>query len=242
ASGVRRDPERPIGIAARRYFRSAHDPGRMFESWLELWDGERLLPGYGWIFPVGDGRVNVGAGLLNTYRRFRDVSARRVFDLFLAQLPPEWELTEENADGPLSSGPLPMGMNRRPLARPGLLLAGDAGGIINPFNGEGIAYAIESSELAAELVHDALVSDRPGLTSRYPAELRGRYGRYFGIGRSFVRAIGNPAVMRAATRYGLPRRRFMAFLLRVMANLSDGWRGAAEDRLMAALVSLGRAR
>ena len=77
-------------------------------------------------------------------------------------LPPEWELTEENAIGPLLSGPLPMGMNRRPLARPGMLVVGDAGGIVNPFNGEGIAYAIESGELAAELIFEALVKDRPG--------------------------------------------------------------------------------
>jgi geranylgeranyl reductase family protein len=237
-AGVRRDPTRPLGIAARRYFRSPHDTAGMFESWLNLWDGSRLLPGYGWIFPVGDGVLNVGAGLLNTYQAFRDVSARRVFDLFLQQLPPEWELTEEHAAGPLLSGPLPMGMNRRPLSMPGLLVVGDAGGAVNPFNGEGIAYAMESGELAAELLHDALVTGRAGVVQLYGAEMRRRYGRYYALGRAFVRAIGRPWVMRAATRYGLPRRRFMAFLLRLMANLSDGKDGDAEDRIMAALVRL----
>jgi flavin-dependent dehydrogenase len=135
-----------------------------------------------------------------------------------------------------------MGMNRVPLAAPGLLVAGDAGGIINPFNGEGIAYGIESGQLAAEMIHEALVSGRPGVAHLYPQELRRRYGRYFSVGRAFVRAVGKPWVMRAATRYGLPRRRFMAFLLRVMANLTDGRQGDVEDRIMHALVRMAPER
>ncbi|HVM11299.1 MAG TPA: geranylgeranyl reductase family protein [Actinomycetota bacterium] len=241
-AGVRRDPSRPIGVAARRYYRSPHDPGGMFESWLELWDGPRQLPGYGWVFPVEPGLLNVGAGLINTYRRFRDVSARHAFDVFARGLPPEWALTEENAVGPVLSGPLPTSLNRRPLATPGLLLVGDAAGAVNPFNGEGIAYALETGELAAELIHAAIERDRPALAHLYPIELRRRYGRYFTLGRAFVKLIGNPAVMRAATRYGLPRRRLMAFLLRTMANLTDGRDGDLEDRVLHALVRLAPER
>ena len=59
------------------------------------------------------------------------------------------------------SGPLPMGFNRAPQAVPGMLLIGDAAGAVNPFNGEGIAYAIETGEMAADLIHEALVNDRP---------------------------------------------------------------------------------
>ena len=237
-AGVRRDPGRPLGVAARRYFRVPGGDGRFFESWLQLWDGDRLLPGYGWIFPVGNGLVNVGAGLLNTYRRFRDVSAKKVYELFVAGAGAERELTEEAAVGPLLSGPLPMGMNRRPLALPGLLVAGDAGGIVNPFNGEGIAYAMESGQLAAELVHEALVRGRPGVAHLYPTALRQRYGRYFSVGRAFVRAIGSPTVMRLATTYGLRREALMRFLLRMMANLTDGRGGDPQDRLMDAVLRL----
>jgi menaquinone-9 beta-reductase len=236
--GVRRDPGRPLGVAARRYFRIERDPGPVFESWLELRNGRDYLPGYGWLFPVGDGVVNVGAGLMNTARGFKDLSGKKVYDAFLRQLPPEWEITEEAAVGRLLSGPLPMGMNRRPLAVPGLLVAGDAGGAINPFNGEGIAYAMESAAVAAELVHEALVLGRPGLAHVYPAVLRERYGRYFTLGRTFVRLIGNPRVMELAVRYGLPRRRLMRFLLKLMANITDGRRGDLDDRVMDALVRL----
>ncbi|MBI4261451.1 MAG: geranylgeranyl reductase family protein [Actinobacteria bacterium] len=240
-AGVERDPARPLGIAARRYYRSERPLQPWLEAWLDLWEGDSLLPGYGWVFPVTGGLVNVGAGLLNTFRNFKDVSARHVFDIFLRMLPEDWRIDPEHEAGPILSGPLPMGFNRRPLAVPGLLVVGDAGGVVNPFNGEGIAYAIETAEIAAELVFEALSRGRPGLAHVYPTVLRERYGRYYWIGRKFVQAIGNPAVMRAATRYGLPRAWVMRFALRFMANLTDGRDGDAQDRLMAALVRLAPA-
>ena len=128
-----------------------YHPGPWFESWLDLWEGDLLLPGYGWLFPVAGGRVNLGAGLLNTFKDFKEVSAQRLFDAFATMLPADWEIDEEHAEGRVLSGPLPMGMNRVPQAVPGLLLVGDAAGVVNPFNGEGIAYAIETGEMAAEL-------------------------------------------------------------------------------------------
>jgi geranylgeranyl reductase family protein len=239
-AGVKRDDTRPLGIAARRYYRTSYHPGPWLESWLDLWEGDLLLPGYGWLFPVTGGRINLGAGLLNTFTHFKDVSAQRLFDAFATMLPPEWGLDEGSADGRLLSGPLPMGMNRRPQAVPGLLVVGDAAGLVNPFNGEGIGYAMESGEMAAELVHEALVRDRPALAMMYPAALRERYGRYFSIGRGFARGIGRPAIMNATTRFLLPRPRVMAFAMRVLANLSDGPDGDMQDRLFFLLQRLGK--
>ena len=93
------------------------------------------------------------------------------------------------------SGPLPMSLNRVPQVVPGMLLIGDAAGAVNPFNGEGIAYAMETGEVAADLVHEALVKDRPGIAMMYPTVLRERYGDYFTIGRGFAKMIGRPAIM-----------------------------------------------
>ncbi|MGZ4152804.1 MAG: geranylgeranyl reductase family protein [Actinomycetota bacterium] len=240
-AGVRRDPHRPLGIAARRYYRTSRQAGPWLEVWMDLWEGDAILPGYGWVFPLGDGTVNVGAGLLNTFKNFKDVSAQRLFDAFVRMLPPSFGIDEGSADGRLLSGPLPMGFNRTPSAVPGLLLVGDAAGLVNPFNGEGIAYAMESGELAAELVHDALVKDRPGLAQMYPAMLRERYGRYYTLGRVFVKAIGDPRVMRILTDYGLQVRPLMRFLVRLMGNLTDGKDGDPQDRLMYALERLAPA-
>jgi geranylgeranyl reductase family protein len=240
-AGVRRDASKPLGIAARRYYRVDRHPGPWLEVWMDLWDGDALMPGYGWFFALSDGSVNLGAGLLNTFRNFREVSAQRVFDAFTRMLPAEWGVDESTAEGRTLSGPLPMGMNRDPVAVPGMLLVGDAAGVVNPFNGEGIAYAMESGELAAELVHDALVLDRPGVAHLYPTIMRERYARYFRIGTNFVRAIGHPTVMRTLTDYGLPRAWLMRFALRVMGNLTDGREGDAQDKLMYGLERLARA-
>ncbi len=240
-AGVTLDASRPLGIAARRYYRTSYHPGPWFESWLDLWEGDLLLPGYGWLFPVAGGRINLGAGLLNTFKNFKEISAKRLFDAFAAMMPAEWGIDEASADGRMLSGPLPMSMNRKPQAVPGMLLVGDAAGIVNPFNGEGIAYAMESGEMAAELLHEALVKDRPGIAMMYPTVLRERYGRYFKLGRGFARVIGKPAIMGRATRYLLPRPAVMAFAMRVMVNLSDGRDGDAQDRLFYLLQRLVKA-
>jgi geranylgeranyl reductase family protein len=230
-AGVRRDDSQPLGIAARRYYRVAHQPGPWLESWLDLWEGDLLLPGYGWLFPLPDGTINLGAGLLNTFTNFKDVSAQRLFDAFASMLPEEWGISEQTAIGRVLSGPLPMGFNRIPVAVPGLLLVGDAVGAVNPFNGEGIAYAMETAEMAAEVVHESLVRGRLGIAASYPGMLRDRYESYFRIGRGFARAIGRPAIMGRATKHLLPRPRVMSFAMRMMANLTDGKDGDAQDRL-----------
>jgi menaquinone-9 beta-reductase len=240
-AGVRRDDSRPLGIAARRYYRTSYHPGPWFESWLDLWEGDLLLPGYGWLFPVAGGRINLGAGLLNTFKDFKQISAQRLFTAFSSMLPAEWEIAEDTADGRVLSGPLPMSLNRVPQAVPGMLLIGDSAGAVNPFNGEGIAYAMETAEIAAELVHEALVNDRPAIAMMYPNLLRERYGDYFRIGRGFAKIVGRPAIMGAATRYLLPNQRVMGFAMRVMANLTDGPEGDRQDRLFHVLQRIARA-
>jgi flavin-dependent dehydrogenase len=120
-------------------------------------------------------------------------------------------------------------------------VVGDAAGAINPFNGEGIAYAMETAEMAAELVHEGLVKGRPGIVAMYPTLLRQRYGRYFSIGRGFVKLIGKPAIMSRATKHLVPNRRVMNFAMRVLANLSDGKDGNFQDRLMYLVERFARA-
>ena len=240
-AGVKRDASKPLGIAARRYYRIEHHPGPWLEVWMGLTDRDSAMPAYGWLFAVADGSVNVGAGLLNTFANFKDLSAQGVFDAFVRALPPAWNISEATAEGRVLSGPLPMGGSRTPPAMPGMLVIGDAAGLVNPFNGEGIAYAMESAELAAELVAEALVKDRPGVAHLYPTMLRERYGAYYRIGNRFVGAIGHPRVMQALVDYGLPRERLMKFLLRLMGNLSDRDHGDLQDRAIAALERIARA-
>jgi geranylgeranyl reductase family protein len=93
--GLSRREDRPMGVAYRRYYRSPRHDDDWLESWLELWDGSRpsdpkkmdggrLLPGYGWIFGVGDGTSNVGLGILNTSDAFGKTDYRAMLDRWLA--------------------------------------------------------------------------------------------------------------------------------------------------------------
>lgn len=241
ALGGRRLESRPMGVAARTYYRSPRSADDYFESYLELWRGDDLLPGYGWIFPLPDGTVNVGLGLLNTSPHFRTVDYRKLLDDWVANLPPEWEMTRESRVGGVKSGPLPMGFNRAPIAKPGMLIAGDAAGIVNPFNGEGIAYAMETGRMAADVAHEALALGDPRHLRAYPDRLKDAYEGYYILGRAFVRLIGHAPVMGALTKYGLPNERLMRFAFRLLANLTEPRDGGAADKIVNAMVRMAPA-
>jgi len=240
AMGLRKRDDRPMGVAVRTYYTSPRHDDDWLESWLELWDGDRLLPGYGWIFGVGDGRVNAGLGILNSSKAFQSVDYRDLLRRWLDTTPEEWGLREENRTQPTRGAALPMGFNRTPHYTRGLLLVGDAGGMVNPFNGEGIAYAMESAAMAAEIIVQA--QGRPTSDARelamhaYPSALKDAYGGYYTLGRVFVKLIGNPNVMKLATRHGLPHPTLMRFTLKLLANLTDPRDGDAMDKVINALT------
>ncbi|MCY7363711.1 MAG: geranylgeranyl reductase family protein [Frankiaceae bacterium] len=244
--GIQKRDDRPMGVAVRRYFESPRHDDDMLESWLELRgeDGS-LLPGYGWVFGVGDGTSNVGLGILNTTNAWQKTDYKELLARWTSAMPGEWQFDEEHATGPVRGGALPMGFNRTPHYSRGVLLVGDAGGAVNPFNGEGIAYAMESGLLAAEVAAQAL--SRPDGASReralqaYPAQMKSVYGGYYTLGRIFVHMIGNPQVMSLATRHGLPRPLLMKFTLKLLANLTDKRDGDALDRVINGLSRMAPA-
>jgi geranylgeranyl reductase family protein len=250
AMGLAKRDDRPLGVAVRRYYRSpVRADDDYLESWLELRsarDRDRLLPGYGWIFGLGDGRVNVGLGILNSSNAFGKTNYRAMLTDWLAGTPEDWGMQDEtNADGPILGAALPMGFNRVPHYTRGLMLVGDAGGMVNPMNGEGIAYAMESGELAAEVAVQALArsagADRERALRAYPAELSLRFGGYYRLGGVFVKLIGNPQIMRIATKHGMPHPTLMRFVLKLLANLTDPRGGDAMDRIINGLTKVAPA-
>jgi len=241
AMGLRKRDDRPLGVAVRTYYRTPRHDDDYLESWLDLWDGDRLLPGYGWIFGMGDGTSNVGLGLLNTSAAFGNTDYHALLRRWLKSMPAEWGYTEENRTQPIRGAALPMGFNRTPHYHRGLLLAGDAGGMVNPFNGEGIAYAMESGEILARTVAQALARSRRAETEQvlaeYPRALSQAYGGYYTLGRVFVKAIGRPHLMHFATKHGMSRPALMRFAIKLLANLTDPG-GDAADRLVNGLSKL----
>jgi menaquinone-9 beta-reductase len=242
AMGLRKRDDRPLGVAIRTYYTSPRHDDDYLETWLELRDGSALLPGYGWIFGVGDGTSNVGLGLLNTSASFAHTDYRAMLRSWLATMPAEWGFTEETRIAPVRGAALPMGFNRTPHYTRGLLLVGDAGGMVNPFNGEGISTAMESGEIAAQVIVQALA--RPDQSSTelalqgYPQALKDAYGGYYTLGRKFVGAIGHPWFMQFATRHGLPRPTLMRFTMKLLANLTEPRGGDAADRVINALSKI----
>ncbi|RKS69204.1 geranylgeranyl reductase family protein [Motilibacter peucedani] len=242
ALGRRPRDDRPMGVAVRAYYTSPRDKDDWLESWLELWDGSNLLPGYGWVFGMGDGTSNVGLGMLNTTKAWGTVDYRDLLRRWLDGTPEEWGLREPNRVGPVRGAALPMGFNRQPHYDRGLLLVGDAGGMVNPFNGEGIAYAMESGAMAAEVVAQALSRAegpaREKALAAYPQALKDTWGGYFTLGRAFVKLIGDPRVMRVATSRGLSHETLMKFTLKLLANLTDPRGGDAMDRIINGLAKV----
>lgn len=244
ALGLEKRADRPIGVAVRRYYRSPRHVDDYLESWLELRGGPagtKLLPGYGWIFGMGDGRVNVGLGVLNSSVEFGRSNYRQMLLDWMAGTPPEWGLRDEaNADGPIAGAALPMGFNRVPHYTRGVMLVGDSGGMVNPFNGEGIAYAMESGAMAAEVAAQALaepdLARRERALQHYPVALRDRFGGYYRLGGWFVKLIGRPEIMRIATKHGLPHPHAMRFVLKLLANLTEPRGGDAMDRVINAMT------
>ncbi len=242
AMGLHKRDDRPLGVAVRTYYTSPRHDDDYLESWLDLWDGDRLLPGYGWIFGMGDGTSNVGLGLLNTSEAFGNTDYRALLKRWLRSMPEEWGYTEENRTEPVRGAALPMGFNRTPQYYRGLLLAGDAAGMVNPFNGEGIAYAMESGEILAGTIATALACPTREQAERvlhgYPRALADSYGGYYALGRMFVQLIGRPQLMRFATRHGMARPALMRFALKLLANLTDPRGGDAADRLINGMTRL----
>ena len=143
ADGVRRGGPRIHRHAAR------HEP--WITSHLELRSPEgEVLPGYGWIFPLGNGEVNIGVGALATSKRPADAALRPLMSYYTSLRREEWGFEGEPRLG--LSALLPMGGAVSGVAGPNWMLIGDAAACVNPLNGEGIDYGLETGRLAAEML------------------------------------------------------------------------------------------
>ncbi len=237
--GLHRREDRPMAVAARGYWRSPRADDDYISSFLDLRDDAGdLLSGYGWIFPLDDGTINVGLGLLSTSKGFRGTNYRKMLESWARGLAPEWGTSEENQIGTFGSGPIPMGFNRTPIHHKGLLLVGDSAGMVNPFNGEGISYAMEAARLAAEVVDRAFVTRRTSTLDAYDLELRARWGGYYTLGKVFAELVGNPTIMHLCTTYGMPIESLMRLVLKLMAHLTDEVPSDLNDRIINTLTRL----
>jgi geranylgeranyl reductase family protein len=228
--GTVRNKSWPMGMALRGYYTSDRHDEPWIDSHLDIRDPKGdVVPGYGWIFPLGDGRVNVGVGLLSTGGAWKGVNTTKLQEYFVAQTADAWGLNDESCCGPATGGRLPMGLALGPRSGPNTLTIGDAAGTVNPFNGEGIAYGYETGRIAAAVVAEALLANDSSLLGLYDERLDEAYGDYFKVARAFVRIISEPKILSACVGVGLRIEPLMNELLAIMANLMrNDKRGPAE--------------
>jgi geranylgeranyl reductase family protein len=213
--------ETVYGVAARAYLRSPRADEPWISSDLELRSaaggaGDRagagqVLPGYGWIFPLGNGEVNLGVGALATAKRPAEVALRPLIQHYTDLRRAEWGF-----DGPpraVSSALLPMGGAVSGVAGPNWMLVGDAAACVNPLNGEGIDYGLETGRLAAERLGSA------DLALGWPALLRAHYGPGFSVARRLGLLLTLPRFLPMAGPLGMRSPRLMEVAVRVMGNL-----------------------
>jgi geranylgeranyl reductase family protein len=218
------------GVAARGYVSSGRSDDEWISSHLELRGAEgELLSGYGWVFPLGGGEVNIGVGTLATARRPAGVQLRGLLDLYTDQRRDDWQI--EGAVRAPASALLPMGGAVSGVAGPNWALVGDAAGCVNPLNGEGIDYGLETGRMARALL------DERDWSRAWPATLRRHYGEAFSIARRLAGLLTVPRLLPAAGPVGMRSRLLMTVALRVMGNLvteadrdltARAWRAAGK--------------
>lgn len=214
AVGATRVSTSPFGLAIRAYIPSTRADDRFMEACLTVEgpDGS-LIPGYGWVFPAGDGIVNIGVGALSTMKNFSDLNLNTMLDAYTAQVRDSWGLGEFVARP--KAWRLPMHVEHR--GGPGWVVVGDAAGLVNPFNGEGIDYALESGRHVAECFLAG-----PGTAwASYQAILRKDYDPFFATARRFAWLIGRPRLLRVLLGLALSTGFTMRLVLDIMANLVD---------------------
>lgn len=227
--------ETVYGVAARGYLASPRASEPWISSDLELRSADgTVLPGYGWVFPLGNGEVNIGVGALACARRPAEVALRPLIDHYAGIKAQSWGF-----DGPpraVSSALLPMGGAVSGVAGPNWMLVGDAAGCVNPLNGEGIDYGLETGRMAAALLGQA------DLTRQWPALLAEHYGRGFSVARRLGLLLTLPRFLPLTGPAAVRSQRLMGVAVRVMANLvSDAdadlvarmWRSAGAGSRLA---------
>ncbi len=203
------------GIAIRAYAPSTRSEDRYLEASLAVRDANgKAMPGYGWVFPLGDGSVNVGFGVLSTMKTAGKLNLRSHLDAYAASVRDAWGLGDLERSW---AWRLPMDVHRRHGT--GWVAIGDAAGLVNPCNGEGIDYAMESGRIASECY---LAGGGPAAVPQaYDAVLQARFDPFFETARRFAHVIARPKLLDVLLAGAMLSDGTMRLVAAVLANLLD---------------------
>jgi geranylgeranyl reductase family protein len=223
--GAVREPDETFGLAIRAYAPTPRHAERHLEACLSLRDEHGTpIPGYGWMFPAGDGTVNIGVGALSTMKGFKKLNLNTLLDQYASIVRDSWSLGNY-VDKP-RAWRLPMSCVRR--HGQGWVAIGDAAGFVNPMNGEGIDYALESGALAVKCFLD----DPATASTSYDRQVGERFDSFLRTGRRFSFIIGHPWLLRPGLRVAVGTQAAADITLAVMGNLIDSSTPGAAGRVM----------
>ena len=223
--GAERKTDEPYGLAIRTYVESPRHADEYLEASLAMRDANGTpIPGYGWMFPTGNGTVNLGVGALSTMKGFRKLNLNTLCDIYRDSIADEWEV------GPYLEKPrawrLPMTSQKR--HGNGWVAVGDAAGLINPMNGEGIDYSLESGML----ISDLYLKDPQTAPDRYDRIIGERFDGFLRTGRRFSFLIGHPLILRSGLKVAVSNEFMANMTLQVMGNLVDSSTPGAAGRIL----------
>ena len=229
--GATRVEGEPFGLAIRTYVDSPRHADQYLEATLTMRDANgNSVPGYGWIFPAGDGTVNIGVGALSTMKGFKGLNLNSLLDIYYQQVQQQWGLGEYK-ERP-RAWRLPMTAQKR--HGPGWVAVGDAAGLINPMNGEGIDYGLESGMLAADL----FAADPIAAPAEYDRLVGERFDQFLRTGRRFSFLIGHPWILNTGLRLAVGTQAIADITLKVMGNLVDSETPGTAGRVLRAADKL----
>ncbi len=198
--------------AARAYYANVPEAARYYDFYFDL----ELLPGYGWVFPVGAGRANVGVGVLPVFWSTRK-PARTLLQEFLDRRSEGNLLNGVKRDGPVKGYPLRIDFPSQRVAGDNWVIVGESAGLVNPVTGEGIDLALESGLLAARTLHEDIRAGRRGHIA-YQREAWERFGPMF----TGLRILRDILITPLFTDYALWLMRQYRFLTRTVMEIAQG--------------------
>jgi geranylgeranyl reductase family protein len=223
AMGLLVDNPQYLGICVRQYFEGVEEIG----DYLEIYPESGVNPGSGWVFPVTrDGVANVGVGVMLYHARRDKINLHRIYDWMLHDsyhVAPK--MRNAKPISPLRGAILRLGLGGSKIECPGMILVGDAASMTNPVSGEGVTYALETGEMAANHILDSRMNGKgyhidPAEDS-FRKKLLDRYQNYFRLGMLSVRYGNKNALMRPLLAAVSKRQSWREHMIRALMHLKQ---------------------
>lgn len=221
AMGLLVDDPLYLGICVRQYFEGVEDIG----DYLEIYPESGVSPGSGWVFPVTrEGIANVGVGVMLYHVQRDRINLHHFYDRLLHDstfVAPK--MRNARPITPLKGAILRLGLGGSKIECPGMILVGDAASMTNPISGEGITYALETGEMAAEHILKSRMSGKdfhidPEEDS-FRRKLLDRYQAYFRFGTLSVKYANKQMLMRPGLALISRKRLWREQMIRALMHL-----------------------